>query len=184
MSGAAQAMRPPHDSFWVDPGRLLAGPYPGAPDRAGTVTVLSALMDAGVRVFVDLTEAGERTASGPMRPYAADLTRMPGGQEATHLRFPIRDVSVPAPELMHRILGTLRDVADAPGAAYVHCWGGVGRTGTVIGCLLRERGRSSDDALADLARLRAGTDRARRTAPETPQQRDFVRGWIPRPPGS
>ena len=41
---------------------------------------------------------------------------------------------------------------------YVHCWGGVGRTGTVVGCWLLRHGLATRDAVLDtLAQLRQHT---------------------------
>jgi hypothetical protein len=50
----------------------------------------------------------------------------------------------------------------------VHCLGGVGRTGTVLGCALRELGYSADEAVAAI--------RAHRPSwPESPWQEELVR---------
>ena len=50
----------------------------------------------------------------------------------------------------------------------VHCLGGVGRTGTVLGCALRELGYSADEAVAAI--------RAHRPRwPESPWQEEVVR---------
>ena len=51
--------RPIPDSYWVRPGRLLAGQYAGARLPALALRKLRRLLDAGVTSFVDLTEAGE-----------------------------------------------------------------------------------------------------------------------------
>ena len=67
------------------------------------------------------------------------------------------------------------------GVVYVHCWGGVGRTGTVVGCLLADRGLGYDEALAELAALRAGTRKGDRAAPETDEQRAVIRRRAERP---
>jgi hypothetical protein len=37
----------------------------------------------------------------------------------------------------------------------VHCWGGTGRTSTVVGCLLVDNGLDAHAALADINRRRA-----------------------------
>ena len=45
---------------------------------------------------------------------------------------------------------TLDAIYDAIGAGetlYLHCWGGVGRTDTVVGCLLCEQGLTAVGAL-------------------------------------
>ena len=56
---------------------------------------------------------------------------------------------------------------------YVHCWGGIGRTGTVVGCLLAADGMDCDQLLAAIAALREGTRKA--AAPE-PRIRRAGRG--------
>ncbi len=62
---------------------------------------------------------------------------------------------------------------------YLHCWGGVGRTGTVVGCLLREQGFAAADALDLIGRkwlVMEKRDRHPRS-PETPEQIAFIERW-------
>ena len=61
--------------------------------------------------------------------------------------------------------------------AYVHCWGGIGRTGTLVGCYLVRRGMAGSDAIVELARLRAGTPDARYAAPARECQRQLILQW-------
>jgi hypothetical protein len=80
---------PTPDSYWVIPGRLLAGEYPGHQDDAQALLKLRRFQEAGITLFFDLTEAGEHG----LRPYAPLL---PQAFEATedrvrHRRFPIRN---------------------------------------------------------------------------------------------
>jgi atypical dual specificity phosphatase len=50
----------------------------------------------------------------------------------------------------------------------VHCAGGLGRTGTVLAAYLVHRGRSAEEAIAEIRRQRPGSV-------ETPAQADAVR---------
>jgi hypothetical protein len=86
------APAPRHDAYWVSPGRVLAGPYPGAKYGVEAEGKLDDFLDLGVTCFIDLTEEGE----GKLEPYAALLRKLAGrrGVEVTHLRMPIRDVDV------------------------------------------------------------------------------------------
>ena len=63
----------------------------------------------------------------------------------------------------------------ARGGVYVHCWGGIGRTGTVVGCLLVDDGLSADAALARLDELRSVTRKRRMPAPQTREQIEIIR---------
>ena len=72
--------------------------------------------------------------------------------------------------------GDDRGVAHCGDPVYVHCYGGIGRTGTVVGCWLIEQGAAGDDPIATIAELRANI-RFRRPSPETREQVAFVRGW-------
>lgn len=57
----------------------------------------------------------------------------------------------------------------------VHCWGGVGRTGTVIGCVLAAACHDHPSIAARLTELRAGTRKAHRRCPENSAQDAVIR---------
>ena len=59
-------MQPIPDSYWVAPQVLLAGEYPGARTEEEAREKLEALLDAGIRSFLDLTEAHELTRTMPL----------------------------------------------------------------------------------------------------------------------
>ena len=172
-----EAPAPRHDAYWVTPGRLLAGPYPGAKYGVEAQGKLIDFLDLGVTCFIDLTEEGE----GTLEPYAAMLRELAGrcGVDVSHLRMPIRDVDVAPPWRMRAIQDAITHALDDGEVVYVHCWGGVGRTGTVIGCYLVENGgHAGQQALAALKQLRCSTQRAHRVSPETSEQRAMVREWM------
>jgi len=91
----------------------------------------------------------------------------------------VLDLSAPTAADMAVILDAIDESLDAGKPAYVHCWGGVGRTGTVVGCwLLRHRLAEPSGVLEVLMPLR-GHDRERRhrMSPETGEQQRFMRQW-------
>ncbi|MDF1554074.1 MAG: tyrosine-protein phosphatase [Deferrisomatales bacterium] len=175
--------------YWVVPRRVAAGPYPGSPDPAGCESKLRGLLDHGVRSFVDLTEPGEVSRLGPLVPYDDTLARMAGatGAAATYRRFAVPDLSVPTPLTMLQILDHLDAEVATGRPVYVHCLGGKGRTGTVVGCTLLRHARrllprvepaSPQIALEQIVRLRATQGvPAPWDSPQTVCQFEFVRAW-------
>jgi protein tyrosine/serine phosphatase len=158
------------DSYWVVPGQVAAGEYPGARFRANTREKLGLLLDAGIRTFIDLTEEDE------LRPYVGDLEEIAAarGIRVQHVRMSIRDLCVPELTHLQAILDLIDRSSSDGNAVYVHCWGGIGRTGTVIGCWLARNGYAKQAALDRIAELRGTTPSAYRQSPETSEQRDFV----------
>jgi protein-tyrosine phosphatase len=163
------------DSYWVVPGNLLAGEYPGASTLGRARTKLRQLLEIGITYFLDLTEEGEHN----LHPYAALLRGEASalGRAVEHHRMPIPDVSTPTKEQMARILDAIDAALAAGQIVYLHCYGGIGRTGTVVGCYLVRRGMDGEAALAHIARLRQGTPDGRKDSPETPEQCQMVREW-------
>lgn len=159
----------PHDdiihAWWVIPGRLLAGEYPGSIDPDKAALKLQTLVDAGVDSFVKLTESGEITWGGaPLQPYDSGLA-------ARHTRFPIPDQSVIDDAGYDEILAHIRGELDAGKVVYAHCWGGKGRTGTVVGAwLIAEEGLGYPGVLERMEQLRAGTRKAHERVPENRTQ--------------
>jgi protein-tyrosine phosphatase len=166
--------RPIPDSYWVVDGLLLAGEYAGGETPARARYKLDALLDAGIRAFFDLTEHLElRPYDGLLRDLAHDRTL-----SVAYNRVPIRDAGVPRPADLHRLLSALKTNLDGGTPSYVHCWGGIGRTGTVIGCWLVEHGGMEGmAALEHIAELRRGTPDGRMRSPETDEQAALVLGW-------
>ena len=170
---------PTSSSYWVVDGLLLAGVYPGDLDPKMHKQKICALLDAGIRLFVDLMEPDETNWAGkPFVPYDALARQLCPDVQCD--RFAIRDVSIPPSEQMTLILNAIDESLAGGRPVYVHCLGGIGRTGTVIGCWLLRHGLAThENVLQVLKRLRL-TDRERggRVSPETSEQRAFVLGWM------
>jgi hypothetical protein len=167
--------RPIAASYWVVPGRLLAGEYPGSFDRMESQHRIRLFLDSGFNSFVDLTQPAE------LDPYDSLLRarRIPGLPQTEYQRFPIRDRGLPPASTMTALLDHLDASLAAGRKVYLHCWGGVGRTGMTVGCYLVRHGLTGQQALDQIAEWWAESPRRLHypRSPETDEQVQFIRDW-------
>ena len=165
------------ESYWVVPGKFLAGGYPiSSTDEVVARQCLGTFIDTGINTFFDLTREGE------LPPYQDILQ-----EEAVHFGIPInyqrvtiQDKGLPSHEKMAALLDAL-DAALASGhKVYLHCWGGIGRTGTTVGCWLVRHGLTGGQALTRLNELYRAAEQSRifSRSPETDAQVNFILGWV------
>lgn len=88
------------------------------------------------------------------------------------LRLPIPDGHEPSMLGARSVVRAIRSRLDAGRRLVVHCRGGLGRAGTIAGCVLVASGIAPSDALELLVRARGAS------CPETDAQRAFVRSFV------
>jgi hypothetical protein len=164
LADPARDGRPAPDAYWVLPGRLAGGPHP-----------LGDFGDPGVLeafdVFVNLTTQHHPSSGDAALPAYDDLVAAAGGSVVYRS---IPDVSVPFPADCTETLDAIDGAIAAGHRVYVHCFGGRGRTGTILGCWLVRHGVPHAEVLGTIDLLRDGLDGP---SPETEAQVAFVTGW-------
>lgn len=170
--------RPFETSYWVVKGKLIAGPHPGGIFEPAPPNIDQLFFNCGVRHFVDLTEEGEYEA---YIPTWGKVDGRPARTVFTYQQFPIKDFGIPSPEFAKKIL----DYIDAKqtsgnGAVYVHCFAGLGRTGTIVGIYLARHGIATGEGVAKKIRaLRASLQNSPQyyDSPQSSVQYSMIRDW-------
>jgi len=144
-------MRSPYGFSWLIEGELAAMARPAGRSD------FEALKKAGVCQIISLT---------PM-PLSKPLVREFG---FAYLHIPVADFQPPTPEQIDAFIRAVEDAKARGGATVVHCLAGKGRTGTMLSCYLVHRGRSAEEAVAEVRRRRPGSI-------ETRSQEEAVRAY-------
>ena len=165
--------------YWVEERKLLAGCYPGHQDEGVAEGKLAGMVNACVETVINLMEPGEFNWSGtPFRPYEPRIVEIAKmlSLDVKCLRFPIRDMGITTAARMEDILDAIEAGMANGNAVYVHCWGGKGRTGTVIGCYLIRHGLATPDNFVEVIDKLRGPDNVKTgPSPENDEQIEFVR---------
>lgn len=182
MFGVHLGVIPFDRSYLVTP-RLLAGVYPASDKPAEATERLRRLLTVGVNHVINLTEPTEENWQHiALVDYEPELTKLAADKQKTVVcrRYSIRDLDVPSVAVMRAILDDVDEGIEAKRKVYVHCWGGRGRTGTVVGCYLARHGLAvGEEALQMVKYLRRTDAKADTPAPETSAQKEFVLRWKP-----
>lgn len=146
----------PDRFHWVVPGKIAGLSLPGrvSPLRDDLAKITS----IGVRSLATLTE-------GPLDPAVMERAGI------TNEHFAIDDFGVPTLEQVDAFCAWADARIAAGDAVGVHCWAGLGRTGTMIACwLVRDPSRTTEEVLRTIRRIEPGYV-------QTAQQEAFIAVW-------
>jgi protein-tyrosine phosphatase len=172
-------------TYWVVPGALLAGAYPGGKDPKSTEERMKALVDAGIHSVINLMseeEAFEHAPGEVFVPYEDTLEKI-GDERGIVIeieRYAIEDANTLTEPAMQLVLDAIDAEIDGRNSpTFVHCSNGNARTGVVVGCYLARHGIATGKAALDkLKELRAEDPVfALRKSPETMTEEKFVLRW-------
>jgi atypical dual specificity phosphatase len=140
---------------WILPDALAGMPLPGytAPLDADAAF----LAEQKIALVVTLT--AEPLAERPFARHGIAL-----------LHLPVRDFGAPTVDKLERFVEAASAVTAAGGRVAVHCAYGMGRTGTFLAAFLVATGRTAQEAIAEVRRLRPGSI-------ETPEQEGAVKAF-------
>lgn len=129
----------------------------------------------------ELKEDHETDHSGDgFVPYEEPLAKMAQdrGVDIELKQAPVPDTGAPSKDHMISILNTIDEAVNRGLPVYVHCWGGVGRTGTVVGCYLARHAVANGSAVIDRIKvLRRNDPTAHRSSPERGPQEHTAVQW-------
>ena len=165
---------PYENSYWVVPGLFLAGEHPDTGFSKESETRLAALFQAGIRVFIDLTEEHEAASYALILQCLAEERNL----DLTCLRIPVRDRTRPSASTLRCVLGIIDQSITEKRPVLVHCFGGIGRTGTIVGCYLRRhRLATGENVMEQIAELRRAMPIAAEVSPHVPEQIEAIVRW-------
>jgi protein-tyrosine phosphatase len=169
-------MIPFEKSYYVVPNKLIAGEIPTSIIEQVNKEKLFGIKNANIKAVINLMEADEKDHYGNLF-IDYEPTLLSYKIEVT--RFPITDMDIPSPFQMMKILNQINQFNKQGKIVYIHCWGGLGRTGTVVGCyLLQNRLASVDNVFNVINKLKGSSGLEAFESPQTTAQKEFILDWI------
>ncbi len=145
------ALDSPLDSLCKNGAKLIFTPCPGTKDEP-LIESLATLKSAGTQMLITLMFDDEMA-----RNNATELPTECAKQQIAWVQLPILDDAAPGAEFEANWLANkaqIIEVMNNQGTIAVHCKGGSGRTGLVIGLILASLGWPKDKAVTAVQSLR------------------------------
>jgi len=163
-------------SNWVIPQKIMCGGYPGHPsDDTIHKEYITKLLEAGVELFVCLMTPRELSRFKPYMPIVNSLSN-----KVRYLNFEIEDMTIAADEKVIEFIETLYNEYLKGTLFYIHCWGGHGRTGTIVALLLAKiYNIDAEEALDKTSVYHKCRLKPKSRSPQMSSQFDQVRRLVP-----
>lgn len=165
--------RPAYFCFRVGNDNIWGAEYPGDYNEELAKEKIQHAIEFGITHFIDLTEEGE------LPPYSHLL---PEDGSVSYIHFPIKDAHAPqSAEEVDKLLIKMEDILSSPNhKIYLHCWGGVGRTGTISACWIARK--SSLNYCIVMSRLQTAWKTCLKSysqpIPDHWSQKEFIKTYI------
>jgi len=127
---------------WIIDKKLAGLPRPGLMNSLSEDCLF--LQDKKVELLVSLTE----------EPLDSEVLKQYG---ITSLHITIRDFHAPSLQQLNQFVAAARETISNGSRVGVHCWAGLGRTGTFLAAYLIAAGQSPDVAIAAIRNQRPGS---------------------------
>ena len=151
-------------SYEVEKDNLYAGEYPRALDEWESKEKIKQLLDFGITAFVDLTEEGE---TAPYTKFLPDA--------CTYSRHSIVDVQTPETmNQLHEIILEIDRLIHLGWKVYVHCLGGIDRTGVIVACWFVYQGLSPEDAFQEFVQRWQTNPKSQKVQPLIDRRWDYL----------
>lgn len=166
---------PFQNTYWVIEDKFMAGMYPGGFTEIAVLDRMLSLANHGIKTVVNLTHRDEEI-NYFSNSYSDECMKFEDiyCREFRHYRFSIKDMDIPNEVQMKDILDLIDLELKSNRGVYLHCIGGTGRTGTVVGCYLIRHGMADRENVFEKIRL---LRKDGKQSPETKEQEAFIMNW-------
>lgn len=155
-------MRDQFNYTWIEPGKILAGSIPTCGEDIDTLASL------GITYIFTLTRRGLLSCQ--------DIATKLGEHQIFWGHFPIPDCGLPDDKTNLDNMLSIMNAFYTATPFYIHCRGGIGRTGMILQLFYLSRGYTLEQA-REMVSCRWNIQHVANAAQQGSPQREFIESW-------